>query len=207
MIQRFSIFVAFLFVGATSLPLAVQVTGQTIGEENDTSMEGNIAANNTIILNAMEVGEDDTAEQGEDDTAEQGEDDTAEQGEDDTAEQGEDETAEQGEDETAEQGEDETAEQGEKEIYRWVDSTGTENPHLNINSNTEYTIKIDNPTDEEHELIIDSESDGNISAVAEGPEVEPGANAEFKFMSNQVGELGYHCKYHPDQMNGTITVS
>jgi plastocyanin len=191
MIQRFSIFVAFLFVGATSLPLAVQVTGQTIGEENDTSMEGNIAANNTIILNAMEVGEDDTAEQGEDDTAEQGE----------------DETAEQGEDETAEQGEDETAEQGEKEIYRWVDSTGTENPHLNINSNTEYTIKIDNPTDEEHELIIDSESDGNISAVAEGPEVEPGANAEFKFMSNQVGELGYHCKYHPDQMNGTITVS
>jgi plastocyanin len=199
MIQRFSIFVAFLFVGATSLPLAVQVTGQTIGEENDTSMEGNTVANNTIILNAMEVGEDETAEQGEDETAEQGE--------DETAEQGEDETAEQGEDETAEQGEDETAEQGEKETYRWVDSTGTENPHLNINSNTEYTIKIDNPTDEEHELIIDSESDGNISAVAEGPEVEPGANAEFKFMSNQVGELGYHCKYHPDQMNGTITVS
>jgi len=175
MIPRFSIFVALLFVGATSLPLAVQVTGQTIGEENDTSVEGNIAANNTIILNAMEVGED--------------------------------ETAEQGEDETAEQGEDETAEQGEKEMYRWVDGTGTENPHLNIVSNTEYTIKIDNPTDEEHELIIDSESDGNKSAVAEGPEIEPGDNGEFKFMSNQVGELGYHCKYHPDQMNGTITVS
>ena len=159
MIPRFSIFVALLFVGATSLPLAVQVTGQTIGEENDTSVEGNIAANNTIILNAMEVGEDETAEQGEDET------------------------------------------------YRWVDSTGTENPHLNIVSNTEYTIKIDNPTDEEHELIIDSESDGNKSAVAEGPEIEPGDNGEFKFMSNQVGELGYHCKYHPDQMNGTITVS
>lgn len=167
MIQGFSIFVALLFVGATSLPLGVQVTGQTIGEENDTSVEGNIAANNTIILNAIEVGED----------------------------------------ETTEQGEDETTEQGEKEIYRWVDSTGTENPDLNIISNTEYTIKIDNPTDEEHELIIDSESDGNISAIADGPEVEPGDNGEFKFMSNQVGELGYHCKYHPDQMNGTITVS
>ena len=158
MIPRFSIFVALLFVGATSLPLAVQVTGQTIGEENDTSVEGNIAANNTIILEAKEVGEDETAE-------------------------------------------------GEDEIYRWVDGTGTENPHLNIVSNTEYTIKIDNPTDEEHELIIDSESDGNKSAVAEGPEIEPGDNGEFKFMSNQVGELGYHCKYHPDQMNGTITVS
>jgi plastocyanin len=199
-IQRFSLFIALLVVGATSLLLAVQVsTGQTIGEENDTSLEGNIAENNTIILNAAEVGEDETAEQGEDETAEQGEDETAEQGEDETAEQGEDETAEQGEDETAEQGEDET--------YRWVDSTGAENPDLNIISNTEYTIKIDNPTDEEHELIIDSESAGNTSEIAESGDIEPGKNVEVNFKADQVGELGYHCKYHPDMMNGTINVS
>jgi len=142
MIQRFSLFIALLVVGATSLLLAVQVsTGQTIGEENDTSLEGNIAENNTIILNAAEVGED--------------------------------ETAEQGEDETAEQGEDETAEQGEGETYRWMDSTGAENPDLNIMSNTEYTIKIDNPTDEEHELIIESASDGNTSEIAESGDIEP----------------------------------
>ena len=160
MIQGFSLFIALLVVGATSLLLAVQVsTGQTIGEENDTSLEGNIPENNTIILNA------------------------------------------------AEQGEDETAEQGEDETYRWVDSTGAENPDLNIISNTEYTIKIDNPTDEEHELIIDSESAGNTSAIAESGDLEPGKNVEFKFKADQVGELGYHCKYHPDQMNGTITVS
>jgi plastocyanin len=183
MLQRFSIFIALLVVGATSLLLAVQVsTGQTIGEENDTSLEGNIAENNTIILNAAEVGEDETAEQGED------------------------ETAEQGEDETAEQGEDETAEQGEDETYRWVDSTGAENPDLNIISNTEYTIKIDNPTDEEHELIIDSESAGNTSEIAESGDIEPGKNVEFNFKADQVGELGYHCKYHPDMMNGTINV-
>jgi plastocyanin len=192
MIQRFSLFIVLLVVGATSLLLAVQVsTGQTIGEENDTSLEGNIAENNTIILNAAEVGEDETAEQGEDETAEQGEDETAEQGEDETAEQGEDETAEQGEDET----------------YRWVDSTGAENPDLNIISNTEYTIKIDNPTDEEHELIIDSESAGNTSEIAESGDIEPGKNVEFNFKADQVGELGYHCKYHPDMMNGTINVS
>jgi plastocyanin len=192
MIQRFSLFIVLLVVGATSLLLAVQVsTGQTIGEENDTSLEGNIAENNTIILNAAEVGEDETAEQGEDETAEQGE----------------DETAEQGEDETAEQGEDETAEQGEDEMYRWVDSTGAENPDLNIISNTEYTIKIDNPTDEEHELIIDSESAGNTSEIAESGDIEPGKNIEFNFKADQVGELGYHCKYHPDMMNGTINVS
>jgi len=183
MIQGISLFIALLVVGSTSLLLTVQVTGQTIGEENDTSLKGNTIENKTIILNAAEVGEDETAEQDED------------------------ETAEQGEDETAEQGEDETAEQGEDEKYRWVDSTGMENPHLNIISNTEYTIKIDNPTDEEHELIIDSESDGKISAIAEGPEIKPGKNNEFKFTASQVGELGYHCKYHPDQMNGTITVS
>jgi len=176
MIQRFSLFIALLVVGATSLLLAVQVsTGQTIGEENDTSLEGNIAENNTIILNAAEVGED--------------------------------ETAKEDEDETAEVGEDETAKEDEDEMYRWVDSTGAENPDLNIISNTEYTIKIDNPTDEEHELIIDSESAGNKSAIAESGDIEPGKNVEFKFKTDQVGELGYHCKYHPDLMNGTINVS
>ena len=148
--------------------IIVQVsTGQTIGEENDTSLEGNIAENNTIILNAAEVGED----------------------------------------ETAEQGEDETAKEGKDETYRWVDSTGAENPDLNIISNTEYTIKIDNPTDEEHELIIDSESAGNKSTIAESGDIEPGKNVEFKFKTDQPGELGYHCKYHPDMMNGTINVS
>ena len=123
------------------------------------------------------------------------------------AEAGEEETAEAGEEETAEAGEEETAEAGEEEMYRWVDSTGAENPDLNIISNTEYTIKIDNPTDEEHELIIDSESAGNTSAIAESGDMEPGKNVEFKFKAEQVGELGYHCKYHPDMMNGTINVS
>jgi uncharacterized cupredoxin-like copper-binding protein len=98
------------------------------------------------------------------------------------------------------------AEAGE-ETYRWIDSTGAENPNLNIMSNTEYTIKIDNPTDEEHELIIDSESDGKTSEIAKSPEIEPGENGEFKFTADEAGELGYHCEYHPDQMNGTITVS
>ena len=115
--------------------------------------------------------------------------------------------AEVGEDETAEVGEDETTEGSADEMYRWVDSTGAENPDLNIISNTEYTIKIDNPTDEEHELIIDSESAGNTSAIAESGDIEPGKNVEFKFKAEQVGELAYHCKYHPEMMNGTINVS
>lgn len=123
------------------------------------------------------------------------------------AEAVEEEAAEESDEKSAEAGENEIGEAGEDEKYRWADSTGFENPDLNIISNTEYTIKIGNPTDEEHELIIDSEAAGNTSALAESGDIGPGKNVEFKFKANQVGELGYHCKYHPDMMNGTIIVS
>ena len=106
-----------------------------------------------------------------------------------------------------EEGEDETAEKGKDEAYRWVDSMEDENPDLKITSNTQYTIKIDNPTDEEHQLIIDSKSDGKASEIAKSKEIKPEKNVEFKFKTDKVGEVGYHCKYHPDMMNGTINVS
>jgi plastocyanin len=142
-----------------------------VGMSENTSNASTVSSNNTIILNAAEVRE------------------------------------EEGEDETAEKGEDETAEKGKDEAYRWVDSTGAENPDLNITSNTGYTIKIDNPTDAEHQLIIDSKSNGKTSEIEKSDEIKPGKNVEFKFKTDKVGELGYHCKYHPDMMNGTINVS
>ncbi len=172
-----SLIVSGIFSALPTEVFANQIPSiHTVGNVFDTSNATSAASiNKTIVLNAAEVGED--------------------------------ETAEVGEDETAEVGEDETAEGSADEMYRWVDSTGAENPDLNIISNTEYTIKIDNPTDEEHELIIDSESAGNTSAIAESGDIEPGKNVEFKFKAEQVGELGYHCKYHPEMMNGTINVS
>lgn len=97
--------------------------------------------------------------------------------------------------------------EGEKETYRWVNDAGEDNPSLQLVSNADYTFKMDNPTDEEHELVIDSKSDGKTTEIAKGPEVKPGKNTEFQFKAEDKGELGYHCKYHPDQMNGTITVS
>src|SRR4030095_10365894 len=180
-----SLIVSGIFSALPTEVFANQIPSiHTVENVFDTSNATSAASiNKTIVLNAAEVGEDETAEEGED------------------------ETAEEGEDETAEEGEDETAEGSAGEMYRWVDSTGAENPDLNIISNTEYTIKIDNPTDEEHELIIDSESAGNTSAIAESGDIEPGKNVEFKFKAEQVGELGYHCKYHPEMMNGTINVS
>ena len=172
-----SLIVSGIFSALPTEVFANQIPSiHTVGNVFDTSNATSVASiNKTIVLNAVEVGED--------------------------------ETAEEGEDETAEEDEDEKAEGSADEMYRWVDSTGAENPDLNIISNTEYTIKIDNPTDEEHELIIDSESAGNTSAIAESGDIEPGKNVEFKFKAEQVGELGYHCKYHPEMMNGTINVS
>jgi hypothetical protein len=107
----------------------------------------------------------------------------------------------------AEVREQEGEEEAAEEASRWVNNTGTENPDLNIISNTEYTVKIDNPTDEEHQLIIDSKSNGKTSAIAESQEINPGKHVGFKFKTDQVHELGYHCKYHPNTMNGTINVS
>ena len=100
------------------------------------------------------------------------------------------------------------AEIGDEEQYRWVNTSGAENPTLYIIANKDYTVKISNPTDEEHELIIDSKVDGKTSDIAKSEEIKPQSkNVELNFKIDQVGELGYHCKYHPDMMNGTIKVS
>ncbi|HYT45733.1 MAG TPA: hypothetical protein VEP90_25635 [Methylomirabilota bacterium] len=40
--------------------------------------------------------------------------------------------------------------------YTWINTTnGTVNPTLNFKANTNQTIKIQNPTDTKHQLIID----------------------------------------------------
>ena len=158
MVNRFTLFVALLILSGMSMMLPFQlVAGQTIGEENDTEASdsgtgsdfSSVSENNTITLNATEVGE---------------------------------------------------------EQYRWTDSSGAENPTLNLVANNEYTVKISNPTDEEHELIVDSKIDGKTSEVAKSGDIEPGDIVEFKFKAEEAVGLGYHCEYHPDIMKGTITV-
>lgn len=91
--------------------------------------------------------------------------------------------------------------------YRWVGHLDKQNPTLNITANKDYTIKISNPTDEEHQLIIDSKTDGKTSQIAKSKEIKPEKQVEFNFKTDQLGELGYHCKYHPDMMKGTINVT
>ena len=87
--------------------------------------------------------------------------------------------------------------------YRWVNSSGGLNPTLDITKGNEYQIKINNPTDEEHELIIENEKK---SKVGGSDHIEPGKNTEFEFKTMNAGELNYYCEYHPETMRGIIKV-
>jgi plastocyanin len=155
MLQKFSIFNGiFLVVSAIFLMVNVEVSTSeaTVEDESLTDNKTKSSNNNTIILNAAEV--------------------------------------------------------GDEEQYRWVNSSDAQNPTLNIMANKDYIIKISNPTDEEHQLIIDSKADGKTSEIAKSKEIKPQSkNVEFNFKTDHVGELGYHCKYHPDVMKGTINVT
>ena len=87
--------------------------------------------------------------------------------------------------------------------YRWINSSGGVNPTLDITKGSEYQIKINNPTDEEHELIIDNEKK---SKVGGSDHIEPEKNTEFEFKTMNAGELNYYCEYHPETMRGIIKV-
>lgn len=87
--------------------------------------------------------------------------------------------------------------------YRWVNSSGGINPTLDITKGNEYQIKINNPTDEEHELIIENEKN---SKVGGSEHIEPGKNTEFEFKTMNADELNYYCEYHPETMRGIIKV-
>ena len=89
------------------------------------------------------------------------------------------------------------------ETYRWQNTSKAINPTLHLIANTDYLIKIKNPTDTKHELIITS----NGTELAKSNEMKPGSNGKLNLPVNSTGTLEYHCEYHPDTMKGTIEIS
>lgn len=89
------------------------------------------------------------------------------------------------------------------ETYRWQNTSKAINPTLHLIANTDYLIKIKNPTDTKHELIITS----NGTELAKSNEMNPGKNGKLNLPVNSTGTLEYHCEYHPDTMKGTIEIS
>ena len=87
----------------------------------------------------------------------------------------------------------------EEEGYRWSNIQGT-NPPLRVLTNTNNTVQIQNPTNEKHEMII--ESKGN--EVASSGDIARHSSGQLLFAPNRTGTFEYHCEYHPDTMKGTV---
>ena len=87
--------------------------------------------------------------------------------------------------------------------YTWINtSNGAINPTLNLKANTNQTIKIQNPTDTKHQLIVDQ----NGKQLATSGDIAPGSSGQVSFKPNMAGTFGYHCLYHPTTMKGIIQV-
>ena len=92
----------------------------------------------------------------------------------------------------------------QQEVYRWSDDNGTTNPTLRLIVNADNIVQIQNPTDEEHEMIIESQQ-GN--ELATSGDIEPNSSGELSFRPNMTGTFQYHCEYHPATMRGMIEVT
>ena len=89
----------------------------------------------------------------------------------------------------------------EDQVYKWT-SGEQKNPTLILIKDTENFIEIQNPTDEKHEFVIES----NGKEIAASGDIKPDSSGMVSIKPDMVGTLGYHCEYHPDSMKGTITV-
>jgi plastocyanin len=89
------------------------------------------------------------------------------------------------------------------ETYRWQNTSEAINPTLHLIANTDYLIKIKNPTDTKHQLIIAS----NGTELAKSKDIIPDKNGKLNFNANSTGTFEYHCEYHPDTMKGIIEIS
>jgi plastocyanin len=90
-----------------------------------------------------------------------------------------------------------------KEVYNWIDtSNGASNPTLKVFANASNIIKIQNPTDTKHELIIDTGAD----VLPSSDDINPNSSGQLSFKPTTTGTFTYHCAYHPQTMKGTIQV-
>ncbi len=89
-------------------------------------------------------------------------------------------------------------------VYNWIDSSNAvSNPTIKALTNTKNIIKIQNPTDTKHELIIDTGAD----VLPSSDDIAPNGSGQLVFSPNMTGTFTYHCAYHPFTMKGTIQVN
>src|SRR5881628_2021119 len=69
------------------------------------------------------------------------------------------------------------------QTYRWQNTSEAINPTLHLIANTDYLIKIKNPTDTKHQLIIAS----NGTEIAKSKDIIAGKNGKLNFNANSTG--------------------
>jgi plastocyanin len=88
-------------------------------------------------------------------------------------------------------------------VYRWINaSNGADNPMIKVFANANNVIKIQNPTDTKHELIIDTGAD----VLPSSDDIAPNGSGQLSFNPNMTSTFTYHCAYHPFTMKGTVEV-
>jgi plastocyanin len=88
-------------------------------------------------------------------------------------------------------------------VYNWIDTgKGASNPTLKVFANASNIIKIQNPTDTKHELIIDTGAD----VLPSSDDINPNGSGQLSFKPTMTGTFTYHCAYHPFTMKGTVQV-
>ena len=92
----------------------------------------------------------------------------------------------------------------QEEVYRWSNDSGAINPTLKFIVNTDNIVQIQNPTDEEHEMVVESQPGNELTTSGD---IEPDNSGELSFSPNMTGTLQYHCEYHPNTMRGIIEVT
>lgn len=89
-------------------------------------------------------------------------------------------------------------------VYRWINGSNAaaDNPTLKVFTNANNVIKIQNPTDTKHELIIDTGAD----VLPSSDDIAPSGLGQLTFNPIMTGTFTYHCAYHPYTMKGTIEI-
>ena len=100
--------------------------------------------------------------------------------------------------------------------YRWIGSTNSTNPTLNITSglDNQITIKSIAGDEIEHQLIIEGVSDGGkkTEELISSDEIENGSSTTVNFNTadtdtNDYESFEYYCEYHPDTMIGKVQIN
>jgi hypothetical protein len=88
-------------------------------------------------------------------------------------------------------------------VYRWSNDSGAINPTFKFIVNTDNIVRIQNPTDAEHEMIVESQPGNELTTSGD---IEPESSGELSLSPNMTGTLQYYCEYHPNTMRGTVEV-